>query len=343
MSTNDDAVQYTLLPETPPRWRARELALSELPPDAELVGPDPERSLVESISALGILEPIKVDLTDGGTTLWRVIDGVRRIKAARRAGLETIPALIRVRDITNWHDLHTVPPVLSLTLNSQRSANPAAELAAIERLMEQSSGVPEGRLPSIIAAATGMPIPRVKERLKLRRLVPELRAALAEGRLPGAIAKEASSLPEAAQRRIAERCRGRRIKGRDVDEERSAWRAAAIEALPDELFDDEPEPEAGTAEIRIALTGEWSRDRAAIDAALTGSEPGRRYIELIRTEAIDDAEVAIREDERGRVRSLLEQAAAMLTDGALREALLAAARMVAEPIEAVAAVAGPQH
>ena len=59
---------------------------------------DPEelRSLAESIVLYGILQPLTVRQTESG---WELVAGERRLRAAKLAGLENIPAItVNVND-----------------------------------------------------------------------------------------------------------------------------------------------------------------------------------------------------------------------------------------------------
>ena len=56
--------------------------------DEELLG-----ALAASIRELGVLQPILVRPLDGGR--YQLIAGERRLRAAKRVGLQTVPAIIR--------------------------------------------------------------------------------------------------------------------------------------------------------------------------------------------------------------------------------------------------------
>src|SRR5258708_2662775 len=82
-----------------------DIDLREIP--VELVTPNPRQprrhfdqatlaSLAESVRERGILQPVLVRPVAGGT--YELVAGERRWRAAGLAGLETLPALVRVRD-----------------------------------------------------------------------------------------------------------------------------------------------------------------------------------------------------------------------------------------------------
>src|SRR5437667_6772715 len=97
-----------------PRTRMDEASLTELS---------------ESIKAQGVMQPILVRPVDGGR--YEIVAGERRWRAAQRAGLKEIPALIRA-----------VPDQAALALalieNIQREdLNPLEEAQGIKRLIEE--------------------------------------------------------------------------------------------------------------------------------------------------------------------------------------------------------------
>src|ERR1700689_3830983 len=55
-------------------------------------------SLASSIREVGLLQPVLVRQVDGEEESYELIAGERRWRAARRAGLQTIPVLVQVAD-----------------------------------------------------------------------------------------------------------------------------------------------------------------------------------------------------------------------------------------------------
>jgi ParB family transcriptional regulator, chromosome partitioning protein len=114
--------------------------LRELP--IELISPNPSQprrrfdqdaltGLAESLEERGVLQPVLVRPKAGGT--YELIAGERRWRAARMAGLETIPALLRPRD-----DAETLE--LALIENMAREdLNPIEEARACAALVEELS------------------------------------------------------------------------------------------------------------------------------------------------------------------------------------------------------------
>jgi ParB family chromosome partitioning protein len=84
-------------------------------------------ALAESIREVGVLQPVLVRETDSG---YQLIAGERRWRAARRVGLQTIPALVRVAD-------DALALQQAIVENVQREAlDPLEEAAAYQQLIE---------------------------------------------------------------------------------------------------------------------------------------------------------------------------------------------------------------
>ncbi|NMB33181.1 MAG: ParB/RepB/Spo0J family partition protein [Clostridium sp.] len=96
--------------------------------------------LSESIKKHGIVQPIIVKSEDG---IYRIVAGERRWRAARLAGLKTVPAL--VRDLTDKQVME-----VALIENLQREdLNPIEEAEAYERLLNDYSMTQEQLSESI--------------------------------------------------------------------------------------------------------------------------------------------------------------------------------------------------
>jgi ParB family transcriptional regulator, chromosome partitioning protein len=83
-------------------------------------------SLAESIAAGGVLQPIVVRGAEGG---YEIIAGERRWRAAHRAGLKTIPAIVRDADDRESLVLALVENVAREDLNAVEQARAYAALA----------------------------------------------------------------------------------------------------------------------------------------------------------------------------------------------------------------------
>lgn len=132
-----------------------------------------EASLEEmtaSVVAHGILQPIVVTPKDGG---YQIVAGERRFRAAKRAGLEKIPALVRT--LSDQHKLE-----LSLIENLQRRDLNVLETAtAYLKLRDQFNLT----LDQIGQRVGGKSVSAVSNTLRLLRLPESVRETLAEGKL----------------------------------------------------------------------------------------------------------------------------------------------------------------
>ena len=125
------------------------------------------RFLADSIAAVGVIQPIIV--TDEGG-YYRIIAGERRWRAARLAGLETIPAVIR-----NYSDEQMVE--VALVENLQREdLNPIEEAGGYERLMTEY-----GYTQERIARAVGKSRPAIANAIRLLGLSQRVRDMLISG------------------------------------------------------------------------------------------------------------------------------------------------------------------
>lgn len=88
----------------------------------------------------------------------------------------------------------------------------AADLAAIEALIAQGAGEKE------INEATGKPILTIRQLLKLKALIPELRAAFNEGKFTDRVAYRIVTLNAADQKKLVSTlARNGKLVGKDVD------------------------------------------------------------------------------------------------------------------------------
>jgi ParB family chromosome partitioning protein len=126
--------------------------------------------LAASIAVHGVLQPIIVRaLVDGD---YELVAGERRLRAARIAGLATIPALIR--DVTEGEGLE-----LALIENLQREdLNPIEAAFAYRELTERF-----GLTHEAVARQVGKSRVAISNALRLLDLAPETRQAIVDGRI----------------------------------------------------------------------------------------------------------------------------------------------------------------
>jgi len=160
--------------------------------------------LAESIRAQGVMQPILVRPVDGGR--YEIIAGERRWRAAQRAGLKEVPALVR-----------SVPDQAALALalieNIQREdLNPIEEAQGIARLIS------EFRLThDAAAAAVGRSRSAVSNMLRLAQLPRQVQGYLLAGTLDMGHARALLALSGARQMTAAARVVAEQLSVRDTE------------------------------------------------------------------------------------------------------------------------------
>ncbi len=142
-------------------------------------------ALATSIADHGVLQPILVTETLDG---YRIVAGERRVQAARIAGLERIPAVIR--QLADREQLE-----LALVENVQREdLNPIEEANAFRQLHEEY-----GLTQDDIARQVGRARTTIANTLRLLELDDGVQAAVADGRLSEGHARALVGLPPVQQ------------------------------------------------------------------------------------------------------------------------------------------------
>jgi ParB family chromosome partitioning protein len=169
------------------------------------------QELADSIKTYGIIQPIIAADTGDGTYI--IIAGERRTRAAKLAGLDTVPVIIR--DYTDQKRLE-----ISLIENIQRSdLNPIEEAAAFKNLMDFSSLSQDE-----LAARVGKNRSTVANALRLLKLPIEIQKSIEEGKVSSGHARALLSVTDATSRDKLYR----EILTNDVSVREVEKRAAAI-------------------------------------------------------------------------------------------------------------------
>jgi ParB family transcriptional regulator, chromosome partitioning protein len=147
-------------------------------------------SLAESIRAHGVVQPVLVRRVEDG---YELIAGERRWRAARLAGLEKIPVV--VKDVADIDLLE-----IALIENIQREdLNPIEEAQAYQRLIENV-----GLTQEALAKRVGRDRSYITNYIRLLRLPDDLQLLVREGRLSTGHARTLLGLSQVdAQRRLA--------------------------------------------------------------------------------------------------------------------------------------------
>ena len=191
---------------------------------------DSMASLTASVKELGILQPVLVRPAEGDT--YELIAGERRWRAAKRAGLPTIPALVRTAT-----DIASLEQAVVENLHRQ-DLNPLEEAAAFQQLIEDF-----GLTHDQLATRVGKSRAAITNTLRLFQLPPSIQRLVAENRLAAGHARALLGTPDRAfQEALARRAVSEGLSVRAVED--------AVRART------EPGHEAGEqAEAPTAATG----------------------------------------------------------------------------------------
>ena len=157
---------------------------------------DPARleELAASIRMYGIIQPLLVTEERGidGRIVYQLIAGERRLRAAKAAGLESVPVTIR----------QTTPQELleiAIVENVQRAdLNPIEEASAYQRLMEEF-----GLTQREVAERVGKSRTAVANTLRLTELPPDVRASITNGEISEGHGRALLGLPTEGERLAA--------------------------------------------------------------------------------------------------------------------------------------------
>ncbi|MPZ73802.1 MAG: ParB/RepB/Spo0J family partition protein [Nitriliruptorales bacterium] len=258
------------------------LRLSEIQPNPRQPrGQFDERGLEElahSLRDVGMLQPIVVRPTDGGR--FQIIAGERRVRAARLAGLEQVPAVVRT---TQDGDLLTE----ALVENIHRAdLNPLEEAAAFQQLLDDF-GVTHDQL----AGKLGKSRPAISNALRLLTLPAALQEHVSSGALSAGHARALLAVDDPnVQARIGRRVIAEGLSVRATE--------ALVRALTDDQSDAAAQGLAASASQRtpspyahlqrtltdalatsVAIKGTPARGRVVIDYA--GPEDLQRLLDVL--------------------------------------------------------------
>jgi ParB family transcriptional regulator, chromosome partitioning protein len=225
------------------------------------------RELADSIRQHGVIQPILVRRLPEG---YELIAGERRWRAARMAGLERIPAIVR-------QDAAVESLVLGLIENLQREdLNPIEEAQGIQHLIEQF-----GLTHEEAAAQLGKHRVAVSQALRLLNGCPALISATAAGAITAGHARALVGLPSpAAQEQGLKAVLGRQLSVRQTERWVREFTPPMPERRPASVAGHEEESAGLIAEVRqeleerfgeaVSLRGTSSRGEVSIRYATAG-------------------------------------------------------------------------
>ncbi|CAN5759448.1 hypothetical protein BH10ACT1_BH10ACT1_40490 [soil metagenome] len=265
-----------------------EAALRELP--VSQIEPNPHQprgyfdeealvTLTASVAELGVLQPVLVRPI--GQDRFELIAGERRWRAAKRAGLQAIPAVVR-----KIGDTASLEQAVVENLHRQ-DLNPLEEAAAYQQLIEDFKLSHDD-----VARRVGKSRSAVSNTLRLFQLPPGIQKLVAEGQLSAGHARALLSTPDRSfQEALARRAAAESLSVRDVEE---AVRARTEPpASPEPGSGGAPAPTASSAARRLRPPGlleleELLSDRLDTRVKVTmGAKRGKVTIDFATLEDLE--------------------------------------------------------
>jgi ParB family transcriptional regulator, chromosome partitioning protein len=202
--------------------------------------PEDLAELVHSVREFGVLQPVVVRLNEDGA--YELIMGERRTRAAREAGLATIPAV--VRETTDDNLLRD-----ALLENLHRSQlNPLEEASAYQQLLEDF-GITQEELASRI----GRSRPQISNTIRLLKLPVPVQQRVAAGVLSAGHARAILSLDDTtAMQRLADKIVNEDLSVRAAE---AAAKGAGLAAVT------RPAPKAGARRAHLDEVADRLGDR----------------------------------------------------------------------------------
>lgn len=236
-------------------------------------------ALASSVAEIGVLQPILVRETGDG---YEVIAGERRLRAAQKAGLTTIPALVRKAEGSS-----TLEAALVENLHRE-DLNALEEAAAYRQLMTEF-----GLTQDQIASRVGRSRSAIANTIRLLQLPVAIQRLIVEGLLSAGHGRALLTVDnEDEQRALADEIVRGQLTVRDVEQRlrevhsEEAEPDADEEASPADLS---PTPDAGVLELEEMLAArldtrvsvQMSKGRGRITIAFADVDDLERIYRLI--------------------------------------------------------------
>jgi ParB family chromosome partitioning protein len=163
-------------------------------------------SLTASIREVGVLQPVLV--RPAGEGAYELIAGERRWRAAKRAGLPTIPAIVR-----DSSDVHSVEQALVENLH-RADLNPLEEAGAYQQLIEDF-----GLTHEQLSQRVGKGRVSITNTLRLFQLPPAVQKLVGDGQLSAGHARALLGTPDRAyQEALARKAVAEQLSVRAVED-----------------------------------------------------------------------------------------------------------------------------
>lgn len=195
--------------------------------DVSLVRPNPYQprkdfdeaaleELADSIRQLGVIQPITVRTTEDG---FEIISGERRLRAARRAGLQRIPAYVREADSEEMLEMAIVENI------QREELNPVEVALGYQRLIDECDLTQEE-----VAEKVGKGRATVTNFLRLLKLPARIQASLRDGIVSVGHARALINVDdEEVQQRLIAEIEDQDLSVRAVEKRVRRWRTSLEE------------------------------------------------------------------------------------------------------------------
>ena len=181
-----------------PQSQIEEINLAEIVPNPlnprKYFDDESLSELAQNILEHGVLQPVTVrEIPESGGRKYEIVFGERRLRAAKTAGLKTIPCMVR-----NLNDDAAFDLMVSENL-SRENILPSEEAAAFKSILERGNSI------AYISERFGKSETFVHSRLVLVRLIPEVTELLDNGEISIGMAVEIARLePEIQENLLTE-------------------------------------------------------------------------------------------------------------------------------------------
>ena len=160
--------------------------------------------LSESIRARGVLQPILLRKDPDAENRYQIIAGERRWRAAKRAGLKTIPAIVRAADELQLLEVGIIENV------QRENLNPIEEAEAYGALIKRF-----GRTQDDLAKSVGKSRAHIANTIRLLKLPEQAREHLRAGRIDAGHARAALGADDPGP--VIEMAVAKKLSVRDVE------------------------------------------------------------------------------------------------------------------------------
>lgn len=231
-------------------------------------------ALADSIREVGILQPVLVRMGEAGG--YELIAGERRWRAARRVGLPTVPAMVRVADDAAMLQHAIVENI------QREQLNPLEEAAGYQQLIEDFSLTHDD-----VATRVGKSRATITNTLRLLQLPPSIQRSLKDGTIRMGHARALLGTPDRAfQEQLAKRVVAEDLSVREVEEAIRDHHASEATPAPSAMAKMEPGGSLrppGLLELE-ELLGDYLETRVRISM---GARHGRVQIDFANLEDLE--------------------------------------------------------